>query len=241
MLDAFLTPEALIALLTLTALEIVLGIDNIIFLSIVVAKLPPEQQPRARFIGLAGALLMRVGLLFSLSWIAGLTATLFSIGSHAVSGRDLVLLLGGLFLLWKSVVEIHASVEGGPHSHEPGKAAATFGAVIVQVMILDMVFSLDSVITAVGMTDNLPVMIVAVIISIIVMMLFARSISEFVDRHPTIKVLALSFLIMVGCALIAEGLHFHIPKGYIYFAMAFSVGVEMINIRVRRNQPKESA
>lgn len=230
-------PQLWIAFATLTVLELVLGIDNIIFISILSGKLPPEQQARARFIGLSLALVMRVILLFSLSWVIGLTAPLFSAFGQSVSGRDLVLLIGGLFLIAKSTHEIHGSLEG-----EEGTAAkrvySSFASVIIQITVLDMVFSLDSVITAIGMVNNLTVMIAAVVISIIAMMLFANSIGSFVQRHPTIKMLALAFLLLIGVTLIAEGLHQHIPKGYIYFAMAFSVLVEVLNMRLRK-KPKE--
>ncbi|MGQ0503671.1 MAG: TerC family protein [Panacagrimonas sp.] len=235
-MEALLQPELWAALLTLTALEIVLGIDNIIFLSIIVSKLPPQQQPSARLLGLGGALLTRVGLLFSLAWMASLIEPLFTVSMFPVSGRDLVLFFGGLFLLWKATVEIHESLEGGDDESSvgaPKRKAPSYWGAIVQIMILDIVFSLDSVITAVGMTSNLPVMVAAITIAIITMMFFAAPLSRFVDRHPTVKMLALSFLIMVGGALVAEGLHFHIPKGYIYFAMAFSVGVEMVNLKMR--------
>lgn len=233
-MDALLQPELWLALVTLTALEIVLGVDNIIFLSIIVSKLPQEQQPRARVLGLGGALITRVLLLFSLSWLASLTKPWISFGTHTVSGRDLVLILGGMFLLYKSVGEIHESLEG--HAAAPGapRAVRGFAAAIVQIMILDVVFSLDSVITAVGMTNNLPVMVTAITIAIIAMMFFAGPLAAFVDRHPTVKMLALAFLIMIGGALVGEGLGMHIPKAYIYFAMAFSVGVEMLNLRLRQ-------
>jgi predicted tellurium resistance membrane protein TerC len=226
-------PQIWIAFLTLTVLELVLGIDNVIFISILSGKLPPEQQARARYIGLALALVMRVILLFSLTWVIGLTAPLFSVLGYAISGRDLVLLIGGLFLIGKSTHEIHGSLEG-EEGHGSAKAYAGFTGVIIQIMLLDIVFSLDSVITAVGMVDNIWVMIAAVVISIIAMMLFAGSIGAFVQRHPTIKMLALSFLLLIGVTLIAEGLHQHIPKGYIYFAMAFSVLVEVLNMRLRK-------
>ena len=226
-------PQIWIAFLTLTVLELVLGIDNVIFISILSGKLPPEQQARARYIGLALALVMRVILLFSLTWVIGLTAPLFSVLGYAISGRDLVLLIGGLFLIGKSTHEIHGSLEG-QEGHGSAKAYAGFTGVIIQIMLLDIVFSLDSVITAVGMVDNIWVMIAAVVISIIAMMLFAGSIGAFVQRHPTIKMLALSFLLLIGVTLIAEGLHQHIPKGYIYFAMAFSVLVEVLNMRLRK-------
>ncbi|TDU26561.1 putative tellurium resistance membrane protein TerC [Panacagrimonas perspica] len=237
-MEALATPELWAALLTLTALEIVLGIDNIIFISIIVSKLPKEQQARARTLGLAGALFTRVGLLFSLAWMASLIHPLFTVMEFPVSGRDLVLFFGGLFLLWKATTEIHESLEGGDDESSidvPRRKVPTFLSAIVQIMILDIVFSLDSVITAVGMTNNLPIMVAAITIAIITMMFFAGPLSRFVDAHPTVKVLALAFLIMVGGALVAESLHFHIPKGYLYFAMAFSVGVEMVNLKMRKS------
>lgn len=226
-------PQIWIAFITLTVLELVLGIDNVIFISILSGKLPDEQQPRARFIGLSLALVMRVILLFSLSWVIGLTEPLFSVFSQEVSGRDLVLLVGGLFLIAKSTHEIHGSLEG-EEGEASRKVYAGFTAVIIQIMLLDIVFSLDSVITAVGMVNNLWIMIAAVVISIIAMMLFAGKIGTFVQRHPTIKMLALAFLLLIGVTLIAEGLHQHISKGYIYFAMAFSVFVEFLNMRLRK-------
>ncbi len=226
-------PQVWIALLTLTVLELVLGIDNIIFISILSGKLPEEQQPRARFIGLAGALVMRVILLFSLSWIIGLTEPLFSVFGFPVSGRDLVLIIGGLFLIGKSTHEIHGSLEG-VEGHQSKRVYSTFASVIIQIMLLDIVFSLDSVITAIGMVEQLWVMIVAVVISIVAMMFFASPIGNFVEKHPTIKMLALSFLLLIGFTLLAEGFHQHIPKGYIYGAMAFSVFVELLNLRLRK-------
>lgn len=226
-------PQVWIALVTLTLLEIVLGVDNIIFISILVGRLPEHQRNRARTIGLGLAMGTRILLLLSLAWIMTLTAPLFSIAGHEISGRDLILIGGGLFLLWKSVHEIHNSLEGGSTDHRAVQAAG-FGAVLIQIAIIDIVFSLDSVITAVGMVSQIEVMIAAVVIAVMVMMFSARAIGEFVDRHPTIKILALAFLIMVGMALVAEGLEFHVPKGYMYFAMAFSVAVEMLNIRMRR-------
>jgi predicted tellurium resistance membrane protein TerC len=232
-MDWMADPQIWIAFLTLTVLELVLGIDNVIFISILSGKLPAEQQPRARYIGLALALVMRVILLFSLTWVMGLTAPLFGIFGQQVSGRDLILLIGGLFLIFKSTHEIHGSLEG-EEGHASKKTYASFSGVIVQIMLLDIVFSLDSVITAVGMVDNIWIMIAAVVISIIAMMLFAGSIGAFVQRHPTIKMLALAFLLLIGVTLIAEGLHQHISKGYIYFAMAFSVFVELLNIRLRK-------
>jgi predicted tellurium resistance membrane protein TerC len=233
MFDWLSDPQAWISLLTLTGLEIVLGIDNIIFISILAGKLPVEQQDKARKTGLMLALLTRIALLASIAWMAKLTAPLFTLLNHGVSGRDLILLIGGLFLLVKSTTEIHHKLEGEEGSANP-TGAAKFGAVLVQIMLLDVVFSLDSVITAVGMAQHLPVMITAVVLSMGVMLLAAGSISEFVNRHPTLKMLALSFLILIGTTLIAEGLGFHIPKGYVYFAMAFSFAVEMLNLKLRR-------
>ena len=227
-------PQVWIALATLTFLEIVLGVDNIIFISILSGKLPPEQQPRARRLGLLGALVTRVLLLFSLAWIIRLTQPWFTVIGQEISGRDLILILGGLFLLAKSTHEIHERLEGEEHTGT-AKAAASFASVIIQIMLLDIVFSLASVITAVGMVDELWVMVTAVIIAIGIMMAAAESISAFVHRHPTVKMLALSFLLLIGLSLLAEGFDHHIPKGYIYFAMGFSVFVEAINLRMKRN------
>jgi predicted tellurium resistance membrane protein TerC len=240
-MDWLTNPEIWAALLTLTALEIVLGIDNIIFLSIIVSKLPAHRQKSARLLGLGGAMLTRILLLFSLSWLASLTAPLFTVLDTELSGRDLVLILGGLFLLWKATVEIDDQLEGGsdadPEPHV--RAAAGYLAAIVQIMLIDIVFSLDSVITAIGMTNNLPVMVAAIVMAVLTMMVASAPLSRFIDAHPTIKMLALAFLILVGVVLVCEGLEFHVPKGYVYFAMAFSVGVEMINLRVReRNLAK---
>lgn len=229
-------PQAWVALATLTALEIVLGIDNIIFISILVARLPAERRQQGRVIGLGLAMGTRILLLLSLTWVMGLTRPLFEILGYEISGRDLILLGGGLFLLVKSTFEIHGSLEGEEERHGEAKSAASFAQVLIQIAILDIVFSLDSVITAVGMAQDVAVMIIAVIAAVLVMMFAARPIGDFVDRHPTIKMLALSFLILIGVSLIAEGLRFHIPKGYIYFAMAFSVGVELLNIQVRRRR-----
>jgi predicted tellurium resistance membrane protein TerC len=226
-------PQSWVALLTLTVLEVVLGIDNIIFISILSGKLPPHQQKLARTLGLGAAMIMRVLLLLSLAWIVRLTNPLFTVLGFDLSGRDLILLVGGLFLLGKATHEIHDKLEGDEPA-EIQKIYPSFASVIVQIMILDMVFSLDSVITAVGMARELGVMITAVIIAVGIMLFAAGPISAFVDRHPTVKILALSFLLLIGMALVAEGLHFHIPKGYIYFAMGFSVLVEMLNIRFRK-------
>jgi predicted tellurium resistance membrane protein TerC len=233
-------PQAWIALATLTALEIVLGIDNIIFISILVGRLPASQRNKARRIGLALAMVMRIALLLSLAWIMTLTEPLFTVLRQEISGRDLILLVGGLFLLWKSTHEIHNALEGEEDGHASA-AKATFGAVLVQIAILDIVFSLDSVITAVGMADHIEVMIIAIVLAVAVMMLAARPLGDFVDRHPTIKMLALSFLILVGFALVGEGLDFHVPKGYIYFAMAFSVAVELLNLRMRAARKRAAA
>ncbi|QQS38157.1 MAG: TerC family protein [Ignavibacteriales bacterium] len=226
-------PQALIALLTLTVLEIVLGIDNIIFISILSGKLPQEQQKKARVLGLALAMITRILLLFSISLIIKLTEPLFTVYSLGISGRDLILILGGLFLLAKSTHEIHDKLEGAGTETKSAKVSS-FTSVIVQILLLDIVFSLDSVITAVGMANHLGVMITAVIIAVIFMMFFANPISNFVEKHPTIKILALSFLLLIGFSLIIEGMHQHIPKGYIYFAMAFSVFVEMLNLKMRK-------
>jgi predicted tellurium resistance membrane protein TerC len=221
-----------IALGTLTVLEIVLGIDNIVFISILAGKLRAEQRDRARRVGLLLAMLMRVALLLSITWVMGLTAPLFAVVGQEISGRDLILLIGGLFLIAKSTFEIHERLEGGGGLGS-ARAAASFSSVIIQILLLDIVFSLDSVITAVGMADDIAVMILAVIVAVAVMLVSAGPISTFVERHPTVKMLALSFLLLIGMSLIGEGLDQHIPKGYIYFAMGFSVFVEMINLRVR--------
>jgi len=233
-MDWLLDPQAWIALATLTALEIVLGIDNVIFISILAGRLPAEQRDRARRLGLSVAMVTRLGLLFSLAWVIGMTAPWFTVLGQEISGRDLVLILGGLFLLAKSTHEIHNSLEG-PEGVPAGRgAAAGFAAVVVQIGLLDIVFSLDSVITAVGMAEHVAVMAIAIVLSVLVMLVAVRPIGEFVELHPTVKMLALSFLTLVGTALVAEGFDVHVPKGYIYFAMAFSVMVEMLNIRVRR-------
>jgi predicted tellurium resistance membrane protein TerC len=226
-------PHAWVAFLTLLALEIVLGIDNIIFISILAGKLPAEQQPRARFIGLGLALFIRVALLFSLSWVIGLTAPLFAVLNQEISGRDLILIGGGLFLLAKATYEIHENLEG-EEGHASRRVKASFISVIIQIILLDAVFSLDSVITAIGMVNEVWLMISAVVVAIAFMMLFAGPIGAFVARHPTIKMLALSFLLLIGLTLIVEAFDVHIPKGYIYFAMGFSVFVELLNLRLRK-------
>ena len=232
----WLSAETLIALATLTFLEIVLGVDNIIFISILSGRLPPPQQPAARRLGLVLAMGTRILLLFSLSWVVRLTAPLFALWSHDISGRDLILIVGGMFLLFKATHEIHGRIEGEA-DHGGTRRAASFASVLVQIALLDIVFSLDSVITAVGMVDEVSVMITAVVVSVIIMMWAAGPISTFVNRHPTVKILALSFLLLIGLSLLLEGFDHHIPKGYIYFAMGFSVFVEMINLRVRVKRP----
>lgn len=235
MLELLTSPEAWIALATLTALEIVLGVDNIIFLSVIAARLPEHQRARARRLGLLLAMGLRVLLLLAITWIMGMTRPLFTLFDDPVTTRDLILIVGGLFLLAKSTMEVHAQLEG-PEVHETSAGTATFGAVLVQIGLIDLVFSIDSVVTAIGMVEQVEVMIAAVVISIGVMMVAAAPVGAFVDKHPTIKMLALSFLLLIGMALISDGLGFHIPKGYIYFAMAFSFGVEMLNLRVRRRR-----
>nr|WP_301101335.1 TerC family protein [Propionivibrio sp.] len=235
MLSLLSDPELWIAFFTLTALELVLGIDNIIFISILVDRLPPQSRENARRTGLFFAMFMRVGLLLLLSWIVGATAPLFSVLGRSVSPRDLILIGGGIFLLWKSTQEIHQLLEGG-EEQQAGAVKATVSAIILQIILIDIVFSLDSIITAVGMVDNVSVMIAAVVVSVGLMMLFAKSIGDFVSNHPTIKMLALSFLMLVGMTLVAEGFGNHVSKGYIYFAMAFSLGVEMLNLRLRRKR-----
>lgn len=237
--DWIANPDVWISLLTLTALEVVLGIDNVIFISILAGKLPAAQQDRARKLGLTLALVTRILLLCSLAWMMRLTSPLFTVFDHGISGRDLILLIGGLFLIAKSTHEIHGKLEGEDGA-ATSRLAPSFAAVIVQILLLDIVFSLDSVITAVGMASMLGVMVAAVIIAVIVMLVFAAAISAFVDRHPTIKMLALSFLLMIGVTLVADGAGHHVPKGYIYFAMAFSLGVEMLNLRMRaKRKPVE--
>ncbi len=234
-MDWLTDPGAWIALLTLTVLEIVLGIDNIVFISVLTGRLPSSQQARARRVGLGVALVMRVGLLLAISWVIGLTQPLLSLAGFELSGRDLILIGGGLFLLAKATTEIHEGLEGeGRSERRPGRAAATFGGVIVQIALLDIVFSLDSVITAVGMANQIPVMVAAIAIAIGVMLVAAGPLSRFVEEHPTVKMLALSFLLLIGMSLVADGFDVHVPKGYIYFAMGFSVFVELLNLRVRQ-------
>jgi predicted tellurium resistance membrane protein TerC len=225
-------PESWVALLTLTALEIVLGIDNIIFISILAGKLPKGEQPRARQVGLLLAMLSRIALLFSIAWLIGLTRPLFEVFGQEISGRSLILIAGGLFLLAKSTFEIHDKLEG-ESGHSSAGVTASFAGVIIQIILLDMVFSIDSVLTAVGMAEELGVMVVAVVVAVMIMLVASTAISDFVNERPTIKILALSFLLLIGVSLVAEGLEFHIPKGYIYFAMAFSVFVEMLNLQLR--------
>jgi predicted tellurium resistance membrane protein TerC len=237
MIELLSDTNAWIAFLTLTALELVLGIDNIIFISILVDKLPQAQRALARRLGLFFAMFTRIGLLFLLAWMVGLTAPLFTALGEEISGRDLILIGGGLFLLWKSTMEIHQLLEGEP-GHSSSAVRATFGSVIVQIAIIDIVFSLDSIITAVGMVDHVEVMVAAVVASVILMMFFAGPISRVVSAHPTIKVLALAFLFVIGVVLVADGFDHHIPKGYVYFAMAFAVAVEAINLRVRKRVAK---
>ncbi len=235
------SPEAWIALLTLTVMEIVLGIDNIVFISILVDKLPVAERPRARFLGLGFAMVTRILLLLSISWVMQLKNPLFAVFEHQISGKDLILILGGLFLLYKATVEIHHKVEGHVEVEKATKARAALGAILVQIAILDIVFSLDSVITAVGMADDIMVMVIAVMISVGFMMVFAGSVSDFISAHPTVKMLALSFLLLIGTTLIAEGFHVHFEKGYVYFAMAFSIFVEMLNIRMKKRAAAKAA
>lgn len=233
-------PEAWVALLTLTVMEIVLGIDNIVFISILVDKVPVEDRPRTRFLGLAFAMVTRIMLLLSITWVMQLKEPLFALLGHQISGKDLILILGGLFLIWKSTKELHHKVEGiEEEEHDSGKAKAALGAILFQIALLDIVFSLDSVITAVGMVDQVSIMIMAVMIAVGFMMIFAGSVSDFISRHPTVKVLALSFLLLIGTTLIAEGFHVHFEKGFVYFAMAFSVFNEMLNVRMKNKAEKK--
>ncbi len=233
-LELLTQPEIYVSLLTLTAMEVVLGIDNVIFISILAGKLPPEQQPTARRVGLALALILRLALLFAISWVMGLTAPLFSVLDKAFSGRDLILLGGGLFLVGKATHEIHDKLEVAHEGRSRSSGASAFWLILAQILVLDVVFSLDSVITAVGMAQHVPVMVVAMVISMAVMLAFAGRIGDFVNRHPSMKILALSFLLLIGVMLIADGMGQHIGKGYIYFAMAFSLGIELLNMRIRK-------
>jgi predicted tellurium resistance membrane protein TerC len=235
-MNAFLTSEGILALVTLTFLEVILGVDNVIFISILSSRLPAAVQLRARRVGLLAAMVMRVGLLMSIAWITRLTAPLFTVFGHDISGRDLILIGGGLFLLGKATIEIHDRLEG-EEDHETARVAPSFGSVIVQIMLLDIVFSLDSVITAVGMAEDIAIMVTAVVLAVAIMMFSAEPISSYVNRHPTIKVLALSFLLLIGMSLMGDGLGMHIPKGYIYFAMGFSVFVEVIKLHQRYEAP----
>ncbi|WP_184209763.1 TerC family protein [Prosthecobacter dejongeii] len=236
------SPEAWIALATLTVMEIVLGIDNIVFISILVDKLPVAERARARFLGLAFAMVTRILLLLSITWVMQLKNPLFAVFSHQISGKDLILILGGLFLLWKSTKEIHHKIEGAhEEAHTASKGRAALSSILIQIAILDIVFSLDSVITAVGMVDDIMVMVIAVMIAVGFMMVFAGTVSDFISRHPTVKVLALSFLLLIGTTLIAEGFHVHFQKGYVYFAMAFSIMVEFLNIRMKSKAEKKAA
>lgn len=239
MLDLLTSPEAWASLATLTVLEIVLGIDNIIFLSIVTNKLPKAQQPAARLFGLSLALIARLALLFSLAWMTKLVEPIFHIGSFAVSWRDLVLFFGGAFLIYKGTAEMHEMLEGQEAGSTEG--TSTFASVIVQIMVIDMVFSLDSVITAIGIAEHIPIMVIAILIAIAVMLLAAGPVSRFVDRHPTVKMLALAFLLLVGAALVADGLHFHIPRAYLYFAIGFSIAVEALNLLAAESRRRKNA
>ncbi|MCF4100825.1 TerC family protein [Gillisia sp. M10.2A] len=234
-MEILLQPDAWIALLTLTFMEIVLGIDNIIFISIVTGKLPQKQQKKAWITGLSLALIMRILLLLSITWLIGLTQPVLTIAEFELSWRDIILAAGGIFLLTKTTLEIHEKVEGREHEKNLGKVSS-FGYALVQIVLLDIIFSFDSILTAVGLTDELVLMVIAVIVSIIIMMIFAKSVGDFVNKHPTVQILALSFLILIGFMLVVEGLHYHVPKGYIYFALFFSLSIEMLNLRFRRKQ-----
>jgi predicted tellurium resistance membrane protein TerC len=237
MMELLSSPEAWLSLVTLTAMEIVLGVDNIIFISILSSRLPPEQRDKGRRLGLAGAFVSRLLLLLTISWIVGLVHPLFEVAGYQVSGKSIILFFGGLFLIWKATKEIHAKLEGDEHGHDV-KGTVTLGSVLMQIALLDIVFSLDSVITAVGMSQHIPIMVAANVIALAVMVFTSKSISNFVERHPTVKMLALSFLIMIGLVLVADAAGLHIPKGYIYFAMAFSIAVEMLNLRTASKKKK---
>jgi predicted tellurium resistance membrane protein TerC len=237
-MDALLTTDGLLALVTLSAMEIVLGIDNVVFIAILVARLPEAQREFARRLGLILALGIRIGLLFTISWMMGLTAPLFTVLDRGVSGRDLILLGGGLFLMFKATWEIYDKVEAGPHGRAQAGARAAFVSVLLQILLLDIVFSLDSVITAVGMANDLSIMVIAMVIAMVVMLASAAAVSRFIDAHPSLKILALAFLLLIGVMLVAEGMGTHVEKGYIYFAMAFSLLVELVNMRYRRKQAR---
>ncbi len=237
-MEIFLQLDTWIALLTLTFMEIVLGIDNIIFISIVASKLPQKQQKKARFLGLSLALIVRILLLLSITWLIGLTTPVLTFADFNLSWRDIILAAGGVFLLIKSILEIHQKVEGDEHE-QITKNVSSFGAAILQIVLLDIIFSFDSILTAIGLTDQVMLMIIAVIVSIVVMMIFARTVGDFVNKYPTIQILALSFLILIGFMLVMDGLHYHVPKGYIYFAVFFSLSIEMLNIRFRKKQTKK--
>lgn len=238
MFEIFAQPEAWVSLLTLSILEIVLGIDNIVFISIIAARLPEHQQDKARKLGLALALILRIALLSVIAWVAKLTEPLFSIASVGISGRDLIMIGGGLFLLAKSTMEIHNKLEGNEEEHSASKSYPSFASIILQILLLDLVFSLDSVITAIGLANELVIMVIAVVIAMGVMFVFAKSISDFVHKHPTMKMLALAFLLMIGLLLFVEGFHVHVEKGYVYFAMAFAVLVEVLNMKLRKKTSK---
>ena len=235
-MEALFSAEGIVSLLTLTFLEIVLGIDNIVFISITAGRLPPADQGKARNIGLLLALIVRIGLLFAVSWIIGLKNPFVSLGEFDLSFRDLILILGGLFLLGKSTSEIHAKLEGSEEEMHDA-AVISFGGAILQIILLDVVFSLDSIITAVGLVNEILIIVIAIVISLVVMLIFAKKISDFINNHPAMKLLAVSFLMMIGLVLVVEGLHVHIPKGYVYFAMAFSLGIEMLNMKIRKKNP----
>jgi len=237
-MEIFLQLDTWIALLTLTFMEIVLGIDNIIFISIVASKLPQKQQKKARFLGLSLALIVRILLLLSITWLISLTTPVLTVADFNLSWRDIILAAGGIFLLIKSILEIHHKVEGDEHE-QIAKNVSSFGYAILQIVLLDIIFSFDSILTAIGLTDQVMLMIIAVIVSIVVMMIFARAIGDFVNKYPTIQILALSFLILIGFMLVMDGLHYHVPKGYIYFAVFFSLSIEMLNIRFRKKQTKK--
>jgi predicted tellurium resistance membrane protein TerC len=239
-MEHLLTTEGLVSLLTLTFLEIVLGIDNVVFISIISERVPPAQRNKARTVGIALALVARIILLLMINWIIGLSKPLFSINDFSMSIRDLILIAGGLFLIGKSTTEIHAKLEGAEHSAKKNKTL-TFGAAIVQIIIIDLVFSLDSILTAIGLVENILIIVIAIVISLAVMLAFVRTISEFIMKHPAMKVLAISFLIMIGTLLVVEGFHGHVPRGYIYFSMAFALGVEILNMKIRKNTYRHEA